>query len=135
MATRQGVCSGLKEVLENVSRQQLAEHLGVLLPLVQGALLDADPAVRQVPILLMACCIFRSPPPLQPVSILSCKPSPLRTPHDAAQRCSCARECRSVMHARLHGWEVGAVACSPSIRLDSRAHAVCAVRPQGGPVQ
>ena len=48
VATRQGVCSGLKEVLENVSRQQLAEHLGVLLPLVQGALLDADPAVRQV---------------------------------------------------------------------------------------
>ena len=28
--------------------QQLAEHLGTLLPLVQGALLDTDPSVRQV---------------------------------------------------------------------------------------
>ena len=48
MATRQGVCSGLKEVLENVSRTQLAEYLGTLLPLVQSALLDTDPGVRQV---------------------------------------------------------------------------------------
>ena len=47
-ATRAGVCMGLKELLDNVSRQQLAEHLSSLLPTLQGALLDADPLVRQV---------------------------------------------------------------------------------------
>lgn len=34
-ATRQGVCYGLKEVLENISKHQLAEHLADLLPPVQ----------------------------------------------------------------------------------------------------
>ena len=60
VATRQGVCSGLKEVLENVTRQQLAEHLGTLLPLVQGALLDTDPSVRQVSlhIRLKSCLVY-----------------------------------------------------------------------------
>ena len=47
-ATRQGVCFGLKELLDNVSRQQLAEHLSTLLPTLQGALLDSDASVRQV---------------------------------------------------------------------------------------
>ena len=46
-ATRQGVCYGLKELLDNITRQQLAEHLGTLLPTVQAALVDADPGVRQ----------------------------------------------------------------------------------------
>lgn len=46
-ATRQGVCYGLKELLDNISRQQLADHLGNLLPTVQGALVDSDPNVRQ----------------------------------------------------------------------------------------
>ena len=45
--TRQGVCYGLKELLENVSRAQLAEHLATLLPTVQAALVDPDPSVRQ----------------------------------------------------------------------------------------
>lgn len=45
-ATRAGVCEGLKEVLENASRQQLAEHLTDLLPSVQTALCDTDADVR-----------------------------------------------------------------------------------------
>ena len=44
--TRAGVCDGLKEVMENSTRHQLAEHLGDLLPAVQGALCDEDAAVR-----------------------------------------------------------------------------------------
>ena len=48
--TRQGVCYGLKELLENISRAQLAEYLATLLPTVQAALVDPDPNVRQ------ACC-------------------------------------------------------------------------------
>ncbi len=46
-STRQGVCYGLKELLDNITRQQLAEHLGALLPTVQAALVDPDPGVRQ----------------------------------------------------------------------------------------
>jgi hypothetical protein len=45
-ATRQGVCNGMREVLENASRQQLAEHMAGLLPAVQRALCDADADVR-----------------------------------------------------------------------------------------
>lgn len=45
----QGVCNGLKEVLENATRHQIAEHLAELLPAIQGALCDPDPATRQVP--------------------------------------------------------------------------------------
>lgn len=44
--TRAGVCSGLCEVMENATKQQLAEHLGELLPAVQEALCDEDAAVR-----------------------------------------------------------------------------------------
>lgn len=44
--TRQGVCYGLREVLDGVSRGQLAEHLGELLPAVQAALTDEDAGVR-----------------------------------------------------------------------------------------
>lgn len=47
-STRQGVCYGLKELLDNISRQQLAEHLSALLPTVQAALVDSHPGVRQV---------------------------------------------------------------------------------------
>ena len=47
-ATRQGVCYGLKELLENISRAQLTEHLSQLLPTVQLALVDPSPPVRQV---------------------------------------------------------------------------------------
>ena len=50
-ATRQGVCYGLKELMDNVSRQQLAEHLSTLLPTLQGALLDPDAHVRTVRVL------------------------------------------------------------------------------------
>ncbi len=46
-STRQGVCYGMKELLDNITRQQLAEHLGALLPTVQAALVDLDPGVRQ----------------------------------------------------------------------------------------
>ena len=45
---RQGVCIGLAEVLENITRQQLQEHLSELLPAVQSALCDPDAGVRQV---------------------------------------------------------------------------------------
>jgi hypothetical protein len=44
--TRAGVCNGLREVMENSTRHQLAEHLGELLPAVQGALCDEDADVR-----------------------------------------------------------------------------------------
>ena len=47
-ATRQGVCYGLKELLENITRTQLADYLPDLLPTVQAALCDADPTVRAV---------------------------------------------------------------------------------------
>jgi hypothetical protein len=47
-ATRQGVCYGLKELLDNITRGQLAEHLPALLPTVQAALTDTDPSVRTV---------------------------------------------------------------------------------------
>ncbi len=40
-ATRQGVCLGLKEVLENVSKHQLAEHLSDVLPTVQVRIHDS----------------------------------------------------------------------------------------------
>ncbi|KAG1666477.1 hypothetical protein FOA52_004859 [Chlamydomonas sp. UWO 241] len=45
-ASRQGVCLGLKEVLENISRPQLADHMGDVLPTVQAALTDEDAGVR-----------------------------------------------------------------------------------------
>jgi hypothetical protein len=35
VSTRQGVCLGIKEVLENMGRQQLAEHMADMLPTVQ----------------------------------------------------------------------------------------------------
>ena len=57
----QGVCYGLKELLDNITRQQLAENLGTLLPTVQGALVDADAGVRQVSFALIChvlCKIF-----------------------------------------------------------------------------
>lgn len=46
--TRQGVCYGLKEILENISRTQLMAYLSQLLPTVQNALCDSDAGVRQV---------------------------------------------------------------------------------------
>ncbi|GIL49256.1 hypothetical protein Vafri_5386 [Volvox africanus] len=46
-ATRQGVCLGLKEVLDNLGRHQLQEHLAEVLPTVQSALTDADASVRE----------------------------------------------------------------------------------------
>ncbi|GFR52597.1 hypothetical protein Agub_g15194, partial [Astrephomene gubernaculifera] len=46
-ATRQGVCLGLKEVLDNMGRHQLQEHLAEVLPTVQTALTDADGGVRE----------------------------------------------------------------------------------------
>jgi hypothetical protein len=45
-ATRRGACAGVAEVLTAASREQLAEHLGALLPAVQGALCDGDAEVR-----------------------------------------------------------------------------------------
>lgn len=48
----QGVCYGLKEVLDGVSRHQLTDHLAELLPAVQAALTDDSAAVRQVRSLL-----------------------------------------------------------------------------------
>jgi hypothetical protein len=35
------------QVLENISRQQLGDHLAEMLPAVQAALCDSDPAVRE----------------------------------------------------------------------------------------
>lgn len=51
---RQGVCTGLREVLDNITREQLSEYLGQLLPCVQTALCDDDPAVRQAG---HTCCV------------------------------------------------------------------------------
>ncbi|KAG2444413.1 hypothetical protein HXX76_001166 [Chlamydomonas incerta] len=45
--TRQGVCLGLKEVLDNMGRHQLQEHLADVLPTVQTALTDGDANVRE----------------------------------------------------------------------------------------
>lgn len=47
-STRQGVCTGLREVLDNITREQLQEYLAQLLPTVQAALCDEDTSVRQV---------------------------------------------------------------------------------------
>lgn len=47
-ATRVGVCTGLTELLENISNTQLKEHLSQLLPTIQKALVDPDADVRQV---------------------------------------------------------------------------------------
>lgn len=44
--TRQGVCFGLREVLDGMTREQLAEHLPAMLPAVQAALCDGDEGVR-----------------------------------------------------------------------------------------
>lgn len=46
--TRQGVCAGIQEVLENVTRQQLGEMLPTMLPTIQTALCDDNEAVRTV---------------------------------------------------------------------------------------
>ncbi len=46
-STRQGVCLGLKEVLDNVSRHQLGDHLADVLTPVQAALCDVDAGVRE----------------------------------------------------------------------------------------
>ena len=43
----QGVCAGLREVLEAATRHQLAEHLPEILPPIQAALCDGDAAVRE----------------------------------------------------------------------------------------
>lgn len=45
--TRQGVCWGLREVLANVTRDQLTEHIADIIPTVQTALVDPDSGVRQ----------------------------------------------------------------------------------------
>lgn len=45
-ATRQGVCAGIQEVLQNVTRQQLADMLPTMLPTIQTALCDNDEEVR-----------------------------------------------------------------------------------------
>ncbi|CAD7699428.1 unnamed protein product, partial [Ostreobium quekettii] len=47
VATRQGVCFGLKEVLDGLTRHQLTEHLTTLLPAIQAALCDTDATVRE----------------------------------------------------------------------------------------
>jgi hypothetical protein len=46
-ASRQGVCLGLKEVLENINKHQLAEHMSEILPTVQAALTDQEAGVRE----------------------------------------------------------------------------------------
>ncbi|KIY92858.1 Translational activator GCN1 [Monoraphidium neglectum] len=46
-STRQGVCAGLREVLEAATRHQLGEHLPDILPPIQAALCDSDPSVRE----------------------------------------------------------------------------------------
>lgn len=53
-STRQGVCTGLKEVLDNITREQLQEYLAQLLPTVQAALCDEDTTVRQVSAYLLS---------------------------------------------------------------------------------
>jgi len=46
VATRQGVCFGLKELLDSLTRHQLTEHLTSLLPAIQATLCDTDPMHR-----------------------------------------------------------------------------------------
>ena len=53
-STRQGVCYGIQEVLQSVTRQQLSEMLPVVLPTIQTALCDEEESVRTVS--LVACC-------------------------------------------------------------------------------
>ena len=57
-STRQGVCTGLKEVLDNISREQLQEYLAQLLPTVQAALCDEDTTVRQACLLPSALSLL-----------------------------------------------------------------------------
>lgn len=57
-STRQGVCTGLKEVLDNISREQLQEYLAQLLPTVQAALCDEDTTVRQACLLPCPCYAY-----------------------------------------------------------------------------
>lgn len=38
----------MRELLDNMSRGQMEEYVPQLLPIVQAALVDTDPAVRQV---------------------------------------------------------------------------------------
>lgn len=45
-AIRAGVCLALKEVLDSLTREELAQHLPALLPAVQSALCDDDDGVR-----------------------------------------------------------------------------------------
>ncbi|GMH37879.1 hypothetical protein BSKO_05763 [Bryopsis sp. KO-2023] len=46
-ATRQGVCYGLSEVLDDLTRSQLTDHLPMVLPAIQATLCDQDPEVRE----------------------------------------------------------------------------------------
>lgn len=46
-ATRQGVCSGLRETLQSLTKHQLVEHIPTLLPCIQQALCDDDLGVRE----------------------------------------------------------------------------------------
>lgn len=48
MSTRQGVCYGIQEVLQSVTRQQLSELLPLVLPMIQTALCDDAESVRTV---------------------------------------------------------------------------------------
>ena len=59
-STRQGVCTGLKEVLDNITREQLQEYLAQLLPTLQAALCDEDTAVRQVPSCFACCAVLEN---------------------------------------------------------------------------
>ncbi|GMH37893.1 hypothetical protein BSKO_05777 [Bryopsis sp. KO-2023] len=45
--TRQGVCYGLSQVLDDLTRSQLTHHLPMLLPAIQATLCDQDPEVRE----------------------------------------------------------------------------------------
>lgn len=56
-ATRQGVCYGLKEVLEAMTREQLAANLTEMMPAVQTALCDTDDEAR--PLLTLSFCLTR----------------------------------------------------------------------------
>ena len=58
-STRQGVCYGLKELLDNITRTQLGQHLPALLPTVQAALTDPDPSVRAVRNHEMFMCLLK----------------------------------------------------------------------------
>ena len=50
VATRQGVCLGLRELLDSLTRNQLTEHLTFLLPAIQASLCDSDPMVGVSPV-------------------------------------------------------------------------------------